>query len=115
LSHRRGDHVHLVWDDDDAAQRDAELAQLLGEKRRVAVGDLSGKDLIPDDDQRSRGIARHQRPQIEIASFRKSLLPMRILTQARLRALSARCIAGRMSSGRSTYSPCPPSASTTFS
>src|SRR5262249_31410409 len=74
------------------------------------VLDLAGEDLVADDDDAGGAIpGRHAHT--EIASFRKSLVPIRTLTTAGLPAPSARSSAGRSSAGASTHSPWPPSAS----
>src|SRR5438046_1497562 len=50
LGDRGRDLVELVRDGEDAADGDAERAQLAGEKRGVGVDDLPREDLVADDD-----------------------------------------------------------------
>src|SRR5262249_55057820 len=108
LGDRCRDLVELVGNREDATDRHAEGAQLAREERRVGVDDLTGEDLVAEDqDARGAVPARHT----EMASLRKSLAPMRTLTSAGLPAPSARSRAGRICSGRSTHSPWPPRAS----
>src|SRR5262249_41072114 len=103
-----GDLVELVGHGEDATHRDADAAQLAGQERRVGVHPLPREDLVPDDQDTRRPV--HAPSYTEIASLRKSLAPIFTFTTAGLPAPSARSSAGRISSGRSTHSPCPPRA-----
>src|SRR5262249_22178860 len=83
-------------------------AQPAGRERGLGVHPLPREDLVPDDQDPRRPV--HAPSYTEIASLRKSLAPIFTFTTAGLPAPSARSSAGRISSGRSTHSPCPPRA-----
>ena len=55
---------------------DAEVPQLPRQERRVGVGHLAREDLVADDDDAGGRARAMPPPQTEIASLRKSLLPI---------------------------------------
>ena len=68
--HLARDEIHFVRDHRDAAHLDAERAQLPAEVRRVRVLDLSGEDLVADEDD--PGGLRHVWPEFYDARMRPS-------------------------------------------